>query len=235
MRDELKGKEYFDSLIEELYDDINFYNDKLRKKEVASDRIPSVKWNMRKAYLQVLIAKYSSGYDIDEIRKDFLDLIPMLVDTWSDGDSVITMYWIYSFAILLGIGNDHILQLEKIISDFNIHDALLTFFRVFVFEKKVLITDDFVPKLPYPLLKNIIISDNKKELLEEYIKKEWYKGSANKCQYWYNSHKENMNLYFGYWSFEAGAVAKILGIDDSGLKNVPYYPYDLVHYCNKKA
>ena len=37
-------------------------------------------------------------------------------------------------------------------------------------------------------------------------------------------------LYYGYWSFEAGAIAKILNLDDSNLKNVPYYPYDLVHY-----
>lgn len=31
---------------------------------------------------------------------------------------------------------------------------------------------------------------------------------------------------------DIGTIAKILGIDDSGLKNVPYYPYDLVHYCD---
>ena len=37
-------------------------------------------------------------------------------------------------------------------------------------------------------------------------------------------------LYYGYWSFEAGAIAKILNLDDSNLKDVPYYPYDLVHY-----
>ena len=41
-----------------------------------------------------------------------------------------------------------------------------------------------------------------------------------------------MNLYFCYWSFEVGAVAKILSINDSGLKDVLYYPYDLVHYCD---
>ncbi|MDD7379168.1 MAG: DUF1911 domain-containing protein [Lachnospiraceae bacterium] len=39
-----------------------------------------------------------------------------------------------------------------------------------------------------------------------------------------------MGAYYGYWSFEAGAIAKILNLDDSSLKDVPYYPYDLVHY-----
>lgn len=232
MRDKLKDKAYFDSLLSELYDDIEFYTDKLQKNEVASDRIQSVKWNIRKAYLQALIGKYSCGYDLSEIKKDFVNLIPMLADTWSDGDSVITMYWIYSIAILLNVGQEYFLHLEKIISDFHIHDALLNFFRSYIFEKTIKIDGEFIPKLPYPLLRNIINSENKKALLEAYIKNEWYKGSANKCQYWYDNHKEYMNIYFGYWSFEAGAVAKILGIDDSELKYAPYYPYDLVHFCD---
>jgi hypothetical protein len=47
---------------------------------------------------------------------------------------------------------------------------------------------------------------------------------------WYDSHKSSKNDYYGYWSFEAGAIAKILNLDDSSLKDVAYYPYDLVHY-----
>ena len=35
---------------------------------------------------------------------------------------------------------------------------------------------------------------------------------------------------FGYWSFESGALVKILGLDDSSLKEVQYYPYDMVHW-----
>ena len=33
---------------------------------------------------------------------------------------------------------------------------------------------------------------------------------------------------FGYWSFESGALVKILGLDDSSLKEVQYYPYDML-------
>jgi hypothetical protein len=35
---------------------------------------------------------------------------------------------------------------------------------------------------------------------------------------------------FGYWSFENGALVKILGLDDSSLKEVQYYLYDMVHW-----
>ena len=37
------------------------------------------------------------------------------------------------------------------------------------------------------------------------------------------------------WSFEAAAVAKILNLDDTGLKMEVNYPYDLAHYkCEKR-
>ena len=32
------------------------------------------------------------------------------------------------------------------------------------------------------------------------------------------------------WSFEAGAIAKILNLDDECLKGAKYYPYDLAHF-----
>ena len=44
------------------------------------------------------------------------------------------------------------------------------------------------------------------------------------------THQGIDGIYYGYWSFEAGAIAKKLHLDDTSLKNVPYYPYDLVHY-----
>ena len=74
----------------------------------------------------------------------------------------------------------------------------------------------------------IIDDANASYRINEYIVDKWYK--LHKECAWYDSHKNNKNLYTGYWSFEAGAVAKILGIDDSSLKDVKYYPYDLVHY-----
>ncbi|MDR4190445.1 hypothetical protein COL87_26390 [Bacillus pseudomycoides] len=40
-------------------------------------------------------------------------------------------------------------------------------------------------------------------------------------------------IFSGYWSFESGAIAKILNLDDSTLRDTPYYPYDMVHYREK--
>ncbi|MFR3583138.1 MAG: PoNe immunity protein domain-containing protein [Coprococcus sp.] len=38
------------------------------------------------------------------------------------------------------------------------------------------------------------------------------------------------NTYYGYWIYEAGAICKILRLDDEELKEQQYYPYDLVHF-----
>lgn len=85
----------------------------------------------------------------------------------------------------------------------------------------------------YECLKQILDNDEiiACEALKEYLQEKWYE-IHRECA-WYDSHKSSKNVYYGYWSFEAGAIAKILNLDDSSLKDVPYYPYDLVRYKNK--
>lgn len=45
-----------------------------------------------------------------------------------------------------------------------------------------------------------------------------------------NSAFTDENLYFGYWSFELGALIKIKGLNNESLKDINYYPYDLVEF-----
>ena len=54
----------------------------------------------------------------------------------------------------------------------------------------------------------------------------WYAACKTRAFPWYGLHKKDpSNIYPGYWRFEAAAVAKILGIDDSALNDNPFYPY----------
>jgi hypothetical protein len=62
----------------------------------------------------------------------------------------------------------------------------------------------------------------------DYLKNKWYHGHRDTA--WYNRHKRKNSTYDGYWSFESGAIAKIMGLDDSGWEDLKYYPYDMVHY-----
>lgn len=87
-------------------------------------------------------------------------------------------------------------------------------------------------KNPYQTLRNILENSPKKaEDIKVYLEKKWYKGHHDLP--WYDIHKSDQMLYCGYWSNETAAAVKILGIDDSCLKDQQYYPYDLAHFKKK--
>lgn len=65
-------------------------------------------------------------------------------------------------------------------------------------------------------------------MLKKYLAEQWYE-IHSECA-WYNSHNSKQNTYYGYWAYEAGAISKILKLNDEELKEQQYYPYDLVHF-----
>jgi len=84
-------------------------------------------------------------------------------------------------------------------------------------------------KNPYEKTAEIIkiaLHDKDKEAASKRLEK--FKGHYDFG--WRNAHKEPG--YYGFWSFDTAALAKILGLDDSALKNNNHYPYDLAHYKN---
>ena len=89
---------------------------------------------------------------------------------------------------------------------------------------------------PYRTLLDAIDAEDKQSaanLLSQYCKI-WY--PAFKSCPWHNSHlsiTSTEGAYFGYWAFEAGAVAYLYGIDDSQINHM-VYPKDLVAYARNK-
>ena len=74
-----------------------------------------------------------------------------------------------------------------------------------------------------------LMGRDEKAPISKSILNDWYR--CNKEAVWYDAHKADNNLYTGYWSFELGALAKILKLDDKDFEgNIKYYPYDLVHF-----
>ncbi|MDX0371791.1 DUF1911 domain-containing protein [Sinorhizobium meliloti] len=55
----------------------------------------------------------------------------------------------------------------------------------------------------------------------------WYPAMSD--AHWHESHLSRFDEYFGYWCFEAAAVAKLLDIPDDHHKDHPNYPYDARH------
>ncbi len=194
--------------------------------------------------LGIIIAKYSRGDSIQDLEGIFRIKLGIIIAKYSRGDSIqdlelsfVPIYkeWITAFfspevynenlkmislAVLFNMEPDFLLLAKKKLIENHIDDWLYNF----LLNEKQNQFNFLFPKR-FRIFKEIAESVNKIELLKKYLKG-WYNTD---CEV-FEAHKSDQKIYYGYWSFEAGAAVKILGIDDSGLKDIPYYPYDLVHY-----
>ena len=140
-----------------------------------------------------------------------------------------------SLAVLLGTNTNELERLKTLLNEHNIKDCIIDNMMYYLDPKWEVSTIEVKFPKVYEILGEIVTCNNldkRKELLKQYLD-EWY--SRNDFTAWHDSHKSKQASYNGYWSFEAGAIAKVLKIDDRDLKEQQYYPYDLVHFdeCSK--
>lgn len=138
-----------------------------------------------------------------------------------------------SIGILLETDDDTMRVIANGARRYNANDALVDFLLSAYDIGWEHHTGKFHIPRPYQYTKDIILTaqedrEGASELLKEYVKKKWLSGSGFK-----NAHKEKG--YIGVWSYEAAALAKILGLDDSCFKGKKNYPYDLAHYKRGKV
>ncbi|WP_242245157.1 MULTISPECIES: PoNi-like cognate immunity protein [unclassified Bacillus cereus group] len=179
-------------------------------------------------------AKYSLGEDVSVIEKDFHNAIYDLENTGSREIGYLSLIWMISLGILLETDKKNIERLKKIVDTKNMNDAVIDFLLCASDIGYTNMTNRYYKENPYAKTREIIelAQTDKKEAskrLQTYMEKEWFKGHYD--YEWKNAHKEPG--YVGYWSFETAAIVKILGLDDTSLKDNNHYPYDLAHYKNE--
>lgn len=225
MRDTLKGKEYFEEFILEDLERVNWFSKQLRRRKVRRERIFPVKAKIHDLKLGVMIAKYSKGDSLEMLEKEYLQLIK----EW--GEVFEKEYYnknlkMISLAVLFEVDHSIIENIKLMLQKENVNDWLFNFLLNTVDNKNIEDETELLFPESYSLLKEVVYEENREELLKKYLLEEWYNEDCG-C---YEAHKSKENIYYGYWSFEAGAIAKILKLNDDDLKNIQYYPYDLVHY-----
>ncbi|MGP2420781.1 PoNi-like cognate immunity protein [Bacillus sp. FH] len=179
-------------------------------------------------------AMYSLGEDISKMEVYFYNAIDDLEHTGASKVGYIYMLWIISLGILLETDKKNIERLKKIVDKKNVNDAVIDFLLCASDIGYTKMTNVYFKENPYAKTREIIelAQTDKKEAskrLQTYMEKEWFKGHYD--YEWKNAHKEPG--YVGYWSFETAAIVKILGLDDTSLKDNNHYPYDLAHYKNE--
>lgn len=76
-------------------------------------------------------------------------------------------------------------------------------------------------------MNSLLHGDNKTENLVSVVN-EWY--SFHQDAHWYDTDKSKNDTYCGCWSYDLGAIAKILKLNDDNLKKQQYYLCDLIHF-----
>ena len=71
-------------------------------------------------------------------------------------------------------------------------------------------------------------------ILNAYLK-DWYREMVGMSDLEYQSHLDpEQNGYCGYWAFEVAAIAYLDDLDDTELRQSPYYPKDMVDWAREQ-
>lgn len=145
--------------------------------------------------------------------------------------------WMLSLGYLLDIPNEYIKKIVDVIDRDGVKGFLLEFIIRAKLPGRPIIQEESYQKFfgipdSFKSLRQAITETDKSKaelLVKEFVTKEWYKW--HKKWGWCDSKKyiqsEN-SAYYGYWSWETAAVAKIMGLDDSSFRDCSYYPKDMI-------
>lgn len=225
----IKDKEKIVSLQDDIKNGIQRYP---RKNE---DIIFDVKGGIFRLLNELIRAKYSLGMDCDSLEELYLSSIPIIAEIGSEDIGYVNFIQFFALGILLEAPIEKMNELVKKVDEEELDDVLLDFLINACSLKRKIKSKSFQKENPYKeTIEFINLSFENKEMaslkLTEYMDKKWFKGHYD--YEWRNAHKEPG--YVGFWSFETAALAKILKLDDSRLKDNNHYPYDLAHYKNGK-
>lgn len=235
MRDKYKNEEYFRKLIEIEEKSISMFESAVKKsiyEKGEFDRGTLNGYNILiHSYQNEINLLYSCGIKLDTIKREYIKLLRLYGKMWDREYGYIDLIKVLSLAVLFEVDEMEISILAQKLQLENFDDYLSNTLIRNIVPMWNHTGKEFEFMGIYDCLKQVLVSDEEKgcELLKEYLQKQWY--DIHRDCAWYDSHKSAKRKYYGYWSFESGAIVKIMGWDDSSLKDVPYYPHDLVHYA----
>ena len=122
------NEKYFREYILEETGRIKNFQNKLENNEVREDRIQSVKRKIDAIQFELLIARYSSGEDIEKLENDFIQLLNDMPLYWNGNSGYIDMLWMMALAILFDVSREKFGILSDLVTQYNRKDALLEFF-----------------------------------------------------------------------------------------------------------
>lgn len=175
-------------------------------------------------------AHYSCGNNPSVLEKYLIDGIDSIENT-NKNAGYLQILWMVSLGILLEVESEIFIRISKLVKRGKYKDALLDFLLKSCnvgWSENNTVYEEANPYAKTAEIIELAIYDKEaaSKRLEKYMNEEWFKGHYS--YEWKNAHKRHG--YFGFWSFESAAIAKILDLNDDVLKDNNHYPYDLRYF-----
>ena len=214
IRDKIQTEEYFQ-------DSYVWYSKSLQRK---IDLFPEIKpeyhdhhyRSMVINYEDLLSVGYSLGKDVQELFPYYQGILANLKEVASEGVPFYRAVDVFALGVLYSDRKEEFLDdLKAIYAQMDHTDGLIEYYMTYLFHDMVV---PFHSILEY---QNMI-----EDTYESVAKAQgfWYYSHSDAP--WYNNYKKD--TYVGYWSFDTAATCKIKGIYDERLKELEYFPYDLL-------
>mgnify|MGYP000148289515 FL=1 len=237
-RDKLFTKEQYIKQLAKYTTRIEKFNSIIEQSEKNGDEQinPDFYGRLFDCRVNSIVTMYSMGEKLESIKSDYILTIKVLKKCWTPYGYYVQMLWLLSIAIMLDYEDDIIQELYNMIENNGVKDHIYDILLNYKFSSHREVSKCVFDDIPYHAILDVTsLAQQDKSLavqrLKKYLAKEWYRGHSD-CA-WYNDHKYGI-IHDGYWSFESGALVKVLGLDDSILKGQPYYPYDMVHWADSQ-
>ena len=214
LRDKIQTEEYFQEAFEWYF---KCYQEALERfDKVKPENLLSHLQFRVLDYEDLLRVGYSLGKDIQELFPYYQGILSNLKEVASEGVPFDLAVDIFALGVLYSERKEEFLDdLKAIYEQMDHTDGLIEYYMVYLFHDKIV---PFHSILEYQNM----IEDAYKSVAK--AQGFWYYSHSDAP--WYNNHTKD--TYVGYWSFDTAATCKIKGIYDERLKDLEYFPYDLL-------
>ena len=253
IRDSIKDLKYFKDYSKGFERRTKKRLTKFKNGEISAERVQTVKLDMALKYLHKSIAGYSMGLAASSIKPDYFEALKLIHQYWPGGWKICDEYGqelnqyglgiygellrLISLGILIDIPSNEISKIAEVLELDGVRDLIYSYLLSSRLRDTEFSAEEsyqkyfYIPQV-YQKLRQAILESSKfdsQKLINNFIRDDWYQKHSELNEGPFESHKSPHDIYYGYWCFEAAAVVKIKGLDDSSFRDHPYYPADLVH------
>jgi len=235
-RAKYKDKDYFTQKIKQFYEIYNkdkvSYENLIKERGNRYEGYELMEFLLSRSKEIIFTIKYSRGDSVASLLQEGQEIFMHFVYSWEVGDYIYNhVLNAISIGILVEADQTYFEQIAAMMERDKFEDYVISYLLAYkVPEHRVSTKLCFPNHQTHQRIKEITqLPKLQAEVrLKQYLEQDWY--TKKNLEDNYNAHKRNNNSYIGYWSFESGVIAKIMGLDDSSFKDNEYYPYDLVHW-----